>query len=130
MDVLEQRRPAGNMAGLTLQTLKSGLIPVARAGQTLTYAELAGQLGLRPPHTIHRTALLLEDLIREQAEAGAPQLASVVISRARGGLPAPGFFMLMRDLGLYDGPDTGHDAHTFVETERTRCRDAYRTSCV
>ena len=118
------------MAGLTLQMLKDGLIEVARTGQTLTYAELAGRLGLRPPHTIHRTALLLEDLIREQAETGEPQLASVVISRARGGLPAPGFFMLMRDLGLYDGADAGHDAHRFVETERARCRKFYRTSCV
>ncbi len=91
--------------------LRDILIATARSNATLTYADLARALDLRPPRTIRQTALLLEALMREQAEAGEPQLASLVTSRAgervRERLPAPGFFMKMRELGLYDGPDTG-----------------------
>jgi len=108
------------------ETLEDCLIRAARAGQTLTYAELAAQLALRPPHTIHRTALLLEDLMRDQAAKGEPQLASFVVSRARAGLPAPGFFILMRELDRYDGPDTGQPARAFVEQERVRCHEVWR----
>lgn len=93
----------------------------ARAGRTLTYAELAGQLALQPPHTIHRAGLLLEDLMRDQADRGEPQLASFVVSKGRSGLPAPGYFMMMRELGLYAGSDAGPEARSLVESERERC---------
>lgn len=89
--------------------------------RTLTYADLAKQLALEPPHAIHRTGLLLEDLMRAQAAKAEPQLASFVVSRARAGLPAPGFFVMMRELGLYDGPDMGTEARELVEDERARC---------
>lgn len=101
--------------------LRSVLLSAARSGRTLTYAELARQLALAPPHTIHRTGLLLEDLMRDQAAKREPQLASFVVSRARAGLPAPGFFMMMRELGFYDGLDTGTEAQEMVENERARC---------
>ncbi len=128
MDVLGQRLQLGDVAGVMRKTLEACLIQAARAGQTLTYAELAARLELRPPHTIHRTALLLEDLMRDQAAKGEPQLASIVVSKARAGLPAPGFFILMRELDLYNGPDTGQPARTFVEEERLRCQQAWRAS--
>lgn len=101
--------------------LRSVLLSAARSGRTLTYAELARQLALQPPHTIHRTGLLLENLMRDQAAKREPQLASFVVSRARAGMPAPGFFMMMREMGLYDGPDTGTEARKLVEDERARC---------
>ncbi len=106
--------------------LKDILIEAARGGVTLTYADLAKALHLRPPRTIQHTALLLEALMREQAEAGEPQLASMLTSRAgqrgRERLPAAGFFMQMRELGQYDGPDTGPSAQALVEAERKACR--------
>ncbi len=105
--------------------LQSVLLDAAHNGQTLTYAELAARLGMRPPRTIHRTAMMLEELARAQADRGEPQLASFVVSRTRGGLPAPGFFMLMRELGLYDGPDTGRRARDFLDRERERCLRAW-----
>jgi len=101
--------------------LRSALLSAARSAKTLTYAELATQLALHPPHAIRRAGLLLEDLMRDQAGRGEPQLASYVVSKARAGLPAPGYFLMIRDLGLYDGPDKGPPARAFVEAERERC---------
>ncbi|MBO6527965.1 hypothetical protein [Erythrobacter sp.] len=108
---------------MMLEALEEALIDAVRDERTLTYAELTAQLQIRPPHSIHRTALLLERLMRDQAAQNVPQLASFVVSRARAGLPAPGFFILLRELGLYDGPDTGQLASAFIEAERTRCRN-------
>lgn len=107
------------------ERLEECLVAAACAGRPLTYAELAARLQLRPPHRIHRTAMMLEDLMREQAGRGEPQLASMVISRARAGLPAPGFFILLRELGLYDGPEDGQAARQFLARERKRCVRAF-----
>jgi hypothetical protein len=104
-----------------LDRLKAHLIALARQGKTCTYAELAGHLGVAPPKVIHQTTQLLEALMEDQARAGEPQLASFVVSRARGGLPAPGFFMLLVELGRYAGPASGTAAAAFIETERERC---------
>lgn len=76
------------------------LLPVACAGGTITYQGLATELALVPPHTIHRVTRGLEALMAADAEAGRPPLAVVVVSRARGGLPAPGFFLAARRLGF------------------------------
>ncbi|MEM7687461.1 MAG: hypothetical protein AAF291_00435 [Pseudomonadota bacterium] len=109
------------------EILKSLLISAARHNRLLTYAQLAKQLDLQPPHRIHRAGLLLEDLMREQASQSEPQLASFVVSRARAGLPAPGFFMMMRELGLYAGRDTGEEAHKLVEDERAQCTRLFQS---
>ena len=58
--------------------------------------------------------------MRQQAKTGAPQLASLVISRARGGLPAPGFFILLQELGLYNSSVDGEDARDFHSQEMQR----------
>jgi hypothetical protein len=113
------------MAGLMREVLRSVLLSAARAGRTLTYAELAKQLALQPPHTIHRAGLFLEDLMRDQADRGEPQLASFVVSKARSGLPARGYFMMMRELGLYAGSDAGPEAQSLVESERERCAQLF-----
>jgi hypothetical protein len=42
-----------------------------------------------------------------------PLRAAWVISRARGGLPAPGFFIKCNELGLYDGAPDGAMATAF-----------------
>ncbi len=86
--------------------LRRHLESVAAAGQTVTYQQVAGALGLSPPQTIHRVALALEGLMREDAQAGRPFLAAVVTRRAEP-LPAPGFFIHAAALGAHDGPDSG-----------------------
>jgi len=61
---------------------------VAAAGLTITYGGLARLLELSPPNTIHQITVGLEHLMEEDAEAGRPFIAALVLSKARGGLPA------------------------------------------
>lgn len=97
----------------------------ARAGATRTYQQVATALGLEPPQTIHRVAVALEHLMSEDAAAGRPLLATVVVSRTRDGLPAPGFFAHARALGRYAGPDTGPEAAAFHAEELAAVRAYY-----
>jgi hypothetical protein len=60
----------------------------------LTYQQLADALELVPPRTIQRVAQALETLMHEDAKAGRPLIAALVVSRYGEGLPAPGFFEL------------------------------------
>jgi hypothetical protein len=87
------------------------------ADATLTYQALARALGLKPPHTIHRVIQALEWTMREDAAAGRPFIAARVISRTRGGLPAPGFFDLATRLGRHDGSESGAAARAFHEAQ-------------
>lgn len=112
------------MPGDLIDRLERLLIDAAREQRVMTYAEVARRLAIDPPHTIHKTALLIEALMRRHAAAGSPQLASLVISKARGGLPAPGYFALLGELGLYEGGATGAQAAHFHEDELRRCFDA------
>jgi hypothetical protein len=100
----------------------------ARRDLTITYADLARVAGVPGPHTIHRTADALEAIMTEDAAAGRPLLSAVVVSKARDGLPAPGFFQKATELGLYFGPDRGPQAATFHALEVDRVRRVYRVS--
>lgn len=73
--------------------------------RTLTYLEIADALELEPPQRIHRATRLIEMLLAEEIGAGRVPLAALAVSRARGGLPAPGFFDRLRRLGIDPGPD-------------------------
>lgn len=73
--------------------------------RTLTYLEVADALAIPAPMRIHKVAGLVERLLERDAEAGRPIRAALVISRARPGLPAEGFFDRARRLGLYAGGD-------------------------
>lgn len=93
------------------------LLGLPESALPLTYQTLAQALGLRPPHTIYRVIQVLEHSMREDAAAGQPFVAALVISRARGGLPAPGFFDLATRLGRHDGSETGPVARDFHARE-------------
>lgn len=107
--------------GVVIDRLEELLSKAAIERGTLTYAQVARALELEPPHTIHQTTELLAALMRKHASERVPQLASLVISRTRGGLPAPGFFMLLNELGLYGGSSDGDDAMAFHDVEKKRC---------
>ena len=101
------------LAALT-RALLSRLPP---AELPVTYRNLAKLLRLEPPNTIHQLTNALEVLMREDTAAGVPMIAALVVSRWRGGLPAPGFFELASLLGRYAGPETGSEAQDFHQRE-------------
>ena len=85
---------------------------------------LAAAAGLAGRQRIHRLTLLLEDLIRADHDAGQPLRASLAVSRARDGLPAPGFFILCREIARYFGPESGPQAAAFHRIECDRVFEA------
>jgi len=95
----------------------------ARGGVPVTYRQVAAELSLRPPHTIHRVTRALEALMHEDAERGRPMIAAMVVGKARRGMPAPGFFECARRLGRYDGPASGPEAEAFHAAELQACID-------
>ena len=89
------------------------LASVTTTNRLITYAELANAATIPPPHRIHKLTLWLETKLVEDYQAGARLRTARVISRSRGGLPAPGFFIKCRELGLYNGPADGPLARAF-----------------
>ncbi len=87
------------MSGGEAARLRAALRPVAAMGSRLSYAQAAAAMGYGPPGAIARATALLEALMAEDAAAGRPFLAAVVVGRARGGLPGPGFFEAAERLG-------------------------------
>jgi hypothetical protein len=78
---------------------------------TLTYLQAADAIRLPPPRRIHRVTRLLEKLMREDAAAGRPIRAALVVSRVRNGLPAPGFFDRAVRLGVIAPEHQAEAAH-------------------
>ncbi len=97
--------------------VRAHLEQVARQRMPITYQELAKALQLRPPNTIHQLTVALECLMEEDAGAGRPLIGVLVISKARGGLPALGFLDCARRLGRFDGDPFGAEARTFYAAE-------------
>ena len=89
------------------------LASAAATSQLITYAELADAAHIPGPHRIHKLTSWLEQLATKDSQAGQPIRSALVISRSRGGLPAPGFFAHCRMLGLYEGPESGAPARRF-----------------
>ncbi len=79
----------------------------------ITYQQAARGLLLSPPNTIHQVTEALEQTMAEDAAADRPFIAAMVISKWRGGLPAPGFFDCAARLGRFTGDATGPDARVF-----------------
>ena len=89
----------------------------AIAGRHLiTYAELAETAKVPSPHRIHKLTMWLERLIDNEHQSAKPLRAAWVVSSQREQIPAPGFFMKCREIGLYDGPFKGAKAKAFHRT--------------
>jgi hypothetical protein len=103
------------------------LASVAETGRTITYADLADAARIPAPHRINKLTQWLEATMREDHAAGRPLRAALVISRNRGGLPAPGFFQLCGELGLYQASASSIAAAQFHQTMldalRSRIKD-------
>ena len=107
----------GNTAQRIAPRLREHLRKAAERRLPVTYQEVAKALGLRPPNTIRQVAEALAQLMTEDAASGSPFIAAIVISKARGGLPAPGFFDCAARLGRFDGDAAGPEARAFHATE-------------
>ena len=76
------------------------IMAVIKKESQITYHALATAAQMTGPHKIHRLTLWLEEMMAEDHKSGRPFRAAVVISKARDGLPAPGFFQKADQLGL------------------------------
>ena len=99
------------------QRVRDHLCGITENAQPITYQALAKALELSPPNTIHQLTVALEYLIEEDTTAGHPLIAALVISKARGGLPAPGFFECAKRAGRFHGDVQGEEAVAFFEAE-------------
>ena len=105
--------PPTNQDHVWQNRAKMALASVTSFGRIVTYAEMADAADIPAPQRIHKLTLWLETTMRQDHAAGRPLRAALVISRNRNGLPAPGFFLLCRELGIYQGAETGADAAQF-----------------
>lgn len=110
-------RPTSRDRDPVAEQLRPCLQNMAAAGLTITYGGLARLLELSPPNTIHQITVALERLMEEDAEAGRPFIAALVLSKARSRLPAVGFFDCARRLGRFAGDPNGAETRSFHATE-------------
>ncbi len=79
----------------------------------ISYNELANTAGIPSPHRIHKLTKWLETLVAIDLKLEKPLRAAWVVSRQRGQIPAPGFFMKCTEMGQYAGPSVGTEAEEF-----------------
>lgn len=79
-----------------MNDLTARLDALAAQGKTITYGTLARDLGWR----VADLTAALERLMEEDATAGRPQRAALLEGRLSVGLPAPGFFLKLSELGI------------------------------
>ena len=108
--------PSTNQDNVWQNRAEIALASATSLGRIVTYAEMADAADIPAPQRIHKLTLWLESTMRQDLAAGQPLRAALVISRNRNGLPAPGFFLLCQELGLYQGAETGADAAQFHQT--------------
>ena len=109
--------------------LRAHLQALATRRVPIPYQEAAKALRLSPPNTIHQVTQALEILMAEDAANDRPFIAAMVISKARGGLPAPGFFDCAARLGRFHGDATGPDARVFHAAELNAAAALWTPSC-
>ena len=102
-----------NPTNALARRLRAHLQALAALRVPITYRDVTKAMLLSPPHTIHQVTEALEQLMAEDAAADRPFIAAMVISKWRGGLPAPGFFDCAARLGRFTGDATGPDAKVF-----------------
>ena len=114
-DLAVTTNPDGKRLQTIASRLRKHLQKIAGRRVPTTYQELAKALALTPPHRIHQVTEALEHLMAEDAAIDRPFIAA--ISKARGGLPAPGFFDCARRLGRFAGDAAELEAQAFHARE-------------
>lgn len=108
--------------------LRRLLLEQARSGSPATYREVAQRLDLVPPRTIQRVTHALEILTAEDVAAGRPLIGALCVSRSQENLPARGFFLAARELGVFSGDPDGQEARDFHDLELQRALSFYGRS--
>jgi len=116
-DLAVTTNPDGNCLQTIAPRLRAHLQKIAERRVPTTYQDLATALALTPPNTIHQVTEALEHLMVEDAATDRPFIAAIAIGKARGGLPAPGFFDRARRLGRFAGDEAGLAAWAFHARE-------------
>lgn len=98
-----------------IDAVRARLTELAALGQTISYGELARELGIPAP-SIATLTDILETLMEQDAAAGRPFLAAVMAGRLGDGMPSLGFFEKAADL---DAVLTS-DPAGFVREQRTK----------
>ena len=109
---------AAEAGGVLRDRIRAHLANLSAADVPMTYGELASAMGLYQPGSIAKVTQALEGTMVEDAENGAPFLASLVVSKVGLCSPAKGFFEQARALGR--GPDNGEDDRAYYQREFTR----------
>jgi hypothetical protein len=65
--------------------------------------------------------------MEEDAAAARPLIAALVISKARGGLPALGFFECAKHMGRFQGDPLQAEASIFFEAEFSNAVEYWRS---
>ena len=97
-----------------MQALALRLAELAAGEKTVTYGQLARDLGLTGPATIARLTAALEATMEEDAALNHPFRAALLSGRLAKDLPAQGFFDKAASLGRYQSQDPAD----YVATER------------
>ena len=99
------------------QNAHAEIMAVIKNKDQITYNALAATANMTGPHKIHRLTSWLEQLMAEDHHNNRPFRAAVVISKARGGLPAPGFFDKAKELGLdFETTDRHASYEAYLQT--------------
>ena len=97
--------------------IRAYLTGLSAADLPMTYGQLARAMGLYAPGSIAKVTQALEATMVEDAQNGAPFLASLVVSKTGQGTPAEGFFQQARVLGR--GSGFGEDDRAYYQREFT-----------
>ena len=100
------------------------LFAALKSGRAITYDALAQAASIPAPHRIHKLTLWLEQLMAEDAAAGQPLRAAILISRLHD-WPARGFFDTACQLGLISHNLSREDEIAWYYQERKSAFNAY-----
>lgn len=96
---LTTRRSTPDLTTDDLTRLRAALAELTRQQRCTTYGALVAAVGLDGAGRIARLTAMLETLMEEDAHAGRPFRAALVLSRVAQDLPARGFFLKADALG-------------------------------
>jgi len=109
----EKRQPI-IMSSELQQHLRGHLERLATNGETISYRQLATLAEIPAPRVIRRLTDLLEEIVHEDHATGiTASVACLAVSQAIPAIPRAGYFMLLRELEIYSGPDEGPEAEAF-----------------